>query len=303
MKTEIQLSSFGEVVLNGYKWSPTDDSLLIGTVVIAHGMAEVIERYDDFAAFLNDQGYVVYGLNQRGHGPNTTVYGYLGDDGWEKLKEDYRHLVEHAKNEYTDLPLFAFGHSMGSFVVRYFLRDYNYLVQGVILSGTGSFSKPILKLGALLSAADVKKHGDKHASAFIDKIVFGKNNKKIKAPITEFDWLSRDGVQVKKYIDNPHCGNIHPSSFFKQFFTGLEQIIYNPQAVNFKENCPMFMLSGDADPVGNYGKGVKKAMQYYKENGFIVKIKLYASGRHEMLNEVNREEVFHDIASWLKAQI
>lgn len=303
MKTEIQLASFEELELKGYKWTPTDESMLIGTVVIAHGMAEVIERYEAFAEFLNAQGFVVYGLNQRGHGPHTTVYGYLGENGWEKLKEDYRHLVEYARSEYTHLPLFAFGHSMGSFVVRHFLRDYSYLIQGAILSGTGSFSKPILKLGAWLSARDVAKYGDQHPSEFIDKLVFGKNNKQIKTPLTAFDWLSRDEVQVKMYIENPHCGNIHPSSFFEEFFMGLEQIIYNPQSPNFKENCPIFLISGDADPVGNYGKGVKKAMQYYKSNAFKVKIKLYESGRHEMLNEVNREEVFYDLSNWLKAQI
>lgn len=303
MKTEIQLSSFGELVLNGYKWSPDDDRDLLGTVVIAHGMAEVIERYDDFAEYLNHNGFVVFGVNQRGHGPKTEVYGYLGDNGWEKLVEDYRHLVEYAKNEYSEIPLFVFGHSMGSFVVRHFLRDYSYLIQGVILSGTGHFSKPVLKFGNWLSARDVAKKGDKHPSVLIDKIVFGKNNKKIKTPLTAFDWLSRDVEQVNQYIKNPHCGNIHPSSFFQQFFMGLENILYNPQVANFKENCPMLLISGDADPVGNYGNGVKAAMHDYKSNGFSVQMKLYASGRHEMLNEINRGDVYEDIVNWLKPQI
>lgn len=303
MKTEIQLSSFGECELKGYKWTPAEDVPLLGTVVIAHGMAEVIERYDAFAEFLNNKGFVVYGLNQRGHGPETTVYGYLGENGWEKLKEDYRHLVELARSEYLNLPLFAFGHSMGSFVVRHFLRDYTYLIHGVILSGTGHFPKLVLKLGMLLSKYDVSKNGDKHVSKFIDNLVFGKNNKRIKAPTTEFDWLSRDAEQVKRYIDHPHCGNVHPSSFYEQFFMGLEQILYNPQVANFKESCPMLLISGDADPIGNYGKGVQKSMNYYKDNAFNTKLKLYKAGRHEMLNEINRDEVFNDIANWLIEQI
>lgn len=303
MKNPFSMQSFEELELNGYVWQPLNDERLKGVVVIAHGMAETIERYHAFAEFLTEHGYVVYGINQRGHGPKAEMLGYLGEDGWYKMKEDLKHVVETAKAAHVGVPVFVLGHSMGSFLTRDFLLDYSYLLDGVIISGTGFYPKLQLKLGQWLSKRDIDKHGDRHISNFIDKMAFGKNNKKIKGARTPFDWLSRDRDIVDAYLADPLCGIVHPSSFFYHFFTALERILYNGEFSNFKSQVPMFILSGDMDPVGSYGKGVEKSAEIYKKIGFDTQVKLYKEGRHEMMNETNRTEVFGDIIAWLDAHV
>jgi alpha-beta hydrolase superfamily lysophospholipase len=303
MKNTFSFQSFEELELNGYVWQKVNGEQLKGVVLIVHGMAETIDRYDAFAEYLAKNSYVVFGINQRGHGPNADMLGYLGDNGWYKMREDLKHLVEMVKTEHVDLPVFVIGHSMGSFLTRDFLLDYTYLIDGAILSGTSYFSKLELKLGQWLSNRDIVKHGDRHISKFIDNLAFGKNNKKIKDAKTPFDWLSRDPAIVAEYIADPLCGQVHPSSFFYQFFTALERILYDSEFSNFKSHLPLFILSGDMDPVGLYGKGVETSAEKYKALGFDTQIKLYKEGRHEMLNETNRSEVFRDIVAWLDAHI
>jgi len=303
MKNPFSIHSFEELELSGYVWQPSNANQQRGVVIIAHGMAETIERYDAFAERLTESGYIVYGVNQRGHGSNAEMLGYLGDDGWYKMKEDLKHIVEMAKSMHIGMPVFVFGHSMGSFLTRDFLLDYSYLIDGAIISGTGFYSKFELKMGQWLSNRDINKYGDRHPSKFIDKIAFGKNNKKIKDAKTSFDWLSRDPDKVAAYVADPLCGQVHPSSFFYFFFSALEHILYSGEFSNFKSQLPLFLLSGDMDPVGNYGKGVEMSAESYKALGFDTQIKLYKEGRHEMLNETNRSEVFGDIVAWLDAHV
>ncbi|MDH8678388.1 alpha/beta hydrolase [Fusibacter bizertensis] len=298
MRKDFSIDSFEEITLKGYVWSP-DGTVLKAMVVLAHGMAETIERYDAFANFLSDHGYGIIGVNQRGHGPEAQMLGYLGEKGWSKMKEDLKHIVDYVKNTYDDIPVFIMGHSMGSFLVRDFIISYSYLVDGVILSGTGYPDKISLKLGQWLAAKDVKKHGDKHVSTLIDSIAFKNYNKKIKDAKTSFDWLSSDSTMVQAYIDNPYCGQIHPSSFFLEFSNGLYQLLYHPDYSNFKDGLPMLIFSGEGDPVGNYSKGVNLAAKKYDALKFDVKKILYPEGRHEMLNEVNRKQVFEDVVEWL----
>lgn len=303
MRKPFSIHSFEELELSGYVWQETTDDQVKGVVVIAHGMAETIERYQVFAEQLTKSGYVVYGINQRGHGANAEMLGYLGEDGWYKMKEDLKNVVELVKTVYIGKPVFVFGHSMGSFLTRDFLLDYSYLIDGVILSGTGYYSKLELKLGQWLSKRDIESHGERHISTFIDNIAFGRNNKKIKDAKTPFEWLSRDRNIVNAYLSDPLCGQIHPSSFFYLFFSALEHILYEGAFSNFKTNLPLLLMSGDMDPVGNYGKGVVKSAEKYKDIGFDVQLKLYKEGRHEMLNEINRNEVFGDIIAWLDARV
>ena len=303
MKKSFSINSFEELVLKGIIWEPETAEALKGIVVIAHGMAEIIERYDDFATTLTQNGYIVYGYNQRGHGPDAPLLGYLGEDGWYKLREDYKHVVEFVRSNHADLPVFAMGHSMGSFVVRDFLMDYSYLVHGVILSGTGFYPKITLSFGSWLSNRDVAKHGDRHLSKTIDQLAFRGNNKRIKMPSTAFDWLSRDAEQVKAYVNNPLCGQMHPSSFYKAFFSGLLKLMYQPECNNFKPGLPMLLISGAEDPIGNYGKGVDKTEQFYRTLGYKTEQILFDGGRHEMLNEINKHQVYDTLISWLENQL
>ncbi len=303
MKESVKINTFDTYEQSGTIWRNPDYDNVKGIVIIVHGMAETIERYDAFASFLCNNGYVVYGFNQRGHGPNAEMQGYLGEDGWTKMKEDLKHILLFAKSNHSSVPAFIIGHSMGSFVVRDFLIDYSYLINGVILSGTGFPNRLSLKAGKWVAGRDVKKHGDKHINLSLDRMVFGGYNKKIPANETPFDWLSRDKKIVESYIADDYCGNIHPSSFFLEFSTALERILSTMIFKNMNENLHMLFISGDADPVGDYGKGVEKSAKFYSKLGFNIEKHLYADGRHEMLNEINKDRVYEDILHWINERI
>ena len=303
MRNDFKINSFQELDLYGYTWKKVPEENAKAVIVLVHGMAEHIERYDAFANFLADNGFYIYAINQRGHGPKAEMQGYLGENGWYKMKEDLKKVIETAKAENPSKPIFVFGHSMGSFVTRNFLIENSSLVDAVILSGTGFAPKFLIKAGKWLSGRDVKKYGVKHLSKKIDNIAFGSYTNKIDKPKTSFDWLSRDAEQVAKYINDPYSGNMHPSSFFNDFFNGLLELLYHPEYKNIKKGLPVYLISGDQDPVGSYGQGVIKAAEAYEEIGFKVFKKLYSGGRHEMLNETNRNEVFNDVLSFFNSQI
>lgn len=302
MKISYEFNSFDEVTIKGYKWW-NPELIPDKIVIISHGMAEKIERYDDFAEFLVSSGMVVYGHSHRGHGATAKSIeslGYIGIDGWNRMVDDIKTLVEMAKSEYPHAKIVLFGHSMGSFLVRDFILDHSSLLDGVILSGTGTASKFELGMVKFIAKSEINKNGDFHKSNLLDKMSFGSFNKKIKNPKTKFDWLSTDENQVMKYIDDPYCGQVHTSSFFLYFAKGMEDMLYHREFRNRRSGLPMLLMSGKLDPVGKYGKAVIRAESYYKSNSFNTRLKLYENGRHEMLNEVNRLEVFKDIFEWLK---
>lgn len=303
MRNTLTINSFEEIDLCGYIWQSSVDDQLKGIVILVHGMAEIIERYDAFATFLSDNGYVVYGINQRGHGPNAEMLGYLGENGWYKMKEDIKNILSYSKSMHTDLPIFIIGHSMGSFITRDFLIDYSYLFNGVVLSGTGFPSMLSVKFGKWLAYKDMKKNGLKHINKSIDRLVFGGYNKRIKNPQTPFDWLTNDKEKVAFYVANDYCGKIHPSSFFYEFSAALEIILTTKILNNYKAGLPMLLVSGDHDPVSDYGKGTDKTEHFYEKIGFRVQNKSYPGGRHEMLNELNRQEVYNDILIWLNTNV
>ncbi|MBF4694896.1 alpha/beta fold hydrolase [Fusibacter ferrireducens] len=302
MRYEFEFDSFEDAIVKGYKW--IEDKTPLQIVVLSHGMAETIERYDAFANFLLENDVFVYGHSHRGHGKTAGSLerlGHLGDNGWFKMKEDLRRVVEMAKTEYSDVPIILLGHSMGSFLARDFILDYSYLLDGVILSGTGYMNHFKLKIAQFLAEREGLKIGTHQKSTFMNRMSFGTYNKKIKDHKTDFDWLSRDEKQVQKYINDPYCGEIHPASFFIEFLNNMQRILYTDVFKNQKNNLPMLIFSGVCDPVGEYGKGVKKTYAYYKKNGFLTTLKLYPDGRHEMLNEINREAVYKDILEWLQS--
>ncbi len=301
MKEKFSFNSFDELVIQGYKWR--NDQVEDKVLVISHGMAETIARYEVFANYLLDKGYAVYGIDQRGHGQTAITQeklGCLGEDGWFRMKEDLKQTVDIAKRDYPSASIYVLGHSMGSFLVRDFLIDYSHEIDGVILSGTGYTQKTLLRIGNWMSKRMMNQKGPEYISPFIDRLTFGGYNKKIDNQRTDFDWLTRDNDIVDAYIDDDYCGQVHPVGYFYTFTHNLIRILYKDYEVGtYKSNLPMLILSGDSDPVGDYGKGVHKTKAYYDNHGFDTQMKLYPSGRHEILNELNREEVFMDIDRWI----
>jgi len=302
MKQSFNFSSFEEMTIYGYHWCETTSPKKV--IVLVHGMAETIERYETFASFLVGHGYAVFGYDQRGHGKTATAIdrlGHLGIDGWQRMKYDLKKVVALARETY-DAPIFVFGHSMGSYITRDFMLDFGHDIDGVILSGTGYQSRVLLKMGYYLAYWIGRIKGDDYRSVFIDRLTFGANNRHFKPIRTKFDWISRDTQIVDAYVNDPYCGALHPVGFFKTLSENLYRILYTDFFKHHKTNIPILIFSGMNDPVGEQFKAVKKSAAHYERAGFLVTLKGYPHGRHEMLNEINRDEVFHDILNWLEQQ-
>lgn len=286
-----------------YKWT-SEDVNPKAVVQIAHGMSETAIRYENFAEKLTENGYIVYINDHRGHGLTAKTLdnvGYLAEeDGFTCLVEDMNTFTNIIKEENPDLPIYLFGHSMGSFASQRYIMEYGSNLAGLILSGSNGKHGIVLKVGAFLANSECKKHGRKYRSKILDNLIFGGNNKGFKPAKTDFDWLTRDEKEVQKYIEDPFCGVLFTCGFFYDFIKGLQEIedTYNLKKVPL--NLPIYIMSGDKDPVGKNGKGVIRLRERYINLGVKnVSCKLYKGGRHEMLNEINKEDVMTDIISWL----
>ncbi|WP_027624166.1 alpha/beta hydrolase [Clostridium lundense] len=288
------------------KWLPEEQPKAV--VQIAHGMAERRGRYKRFGEVLTRNGFAVYINDHRGHGEtagNLENLGYIGEgDGFKCMVEDMKELNNVIKEDYTEIPVFLFGHSMGSFLSQKYISLYGNELKGVILSGTNGKAGTILNLGILIANIEMKKHGSKAKSERLNKLSFGNYNKAFKPNRTEFDWLSSDDKEVDKYIEDEYCGTVFTTSFYYYFLKGLKDIHTNEVINNINKSLPIYIFGGSKDPVGNNGKGIVNLYNMYKRNGIRnVKYKVYENGRHEMLNEVNRTDVMEDIVKWLNEQL
>ncbi|NBI06981.1 alpha/beta hydrolase [Senegalia massiliensis] len=285
-----------------YTWNRVNEPK--GVVQIFHGMAEHAARYNDFAKHLNREGYIVYASDHRGHGKTAKGVdnlGNIGEDGFSNIVHDGYIINRMIKKSYSNLPIILLGHSFGSFISQEYIIKYGESIDGLILSGSAKMEGIPIKLGQIISTIQKKIYDDKNKANLIDKASFGNFNKKIKHPISKFSWLTRDEEQVEKYDEDPLCGTIFPIIYYYYFFDGLSKLYIKERLENIPKNLPIFIFSGDKDPVGGYGKQVKKLYETYKDIGIKnVNIKLYPGGRHEMLNEINRKEVYNHITDWIK---
>ncbi len=279
-----------------------------GIVQIAHGIAEHSARYDRFATFLAENGFAVYTNDHLGHGKSLHDESDLGffseNGGWEMAVEDMRKLHDIAAHEFPGVPCFLFGHSMGSFLARTYIIYFRSGLDGVILSGTGQQAKALILGGKLLSSIEIKKNGGKFKSEMLNNIAFGKYNDGFDTPRTISDWISRDEAEVDKYIEDPLCGYIPSAGLFHDMMCGIEFITKARNVQRMNKSLPVYFMSGDADPVGENGKGVLRAYKSFLDAGMKdVAVKLYHEGRHEMLNELNRDEVYRDILNWIEGEL
>ena len=286
-----------------YKWEPENKNP-IGIVQISHGMSETAIRYEYFAKNLTDNGYIVYINDHRGHGLTAKTIDNVGcladSDGFTYLVEDINTLTNIIKEENEDLPIFLFGHSMGAFASQRYIMEYGNNIDGLILSGSNGKHGFILNIAEKIINYEIKKKGRLHRSKALDSLIFGGNNKKFKSPRTEFDWLSRDEKEVDKYIEDPFCGVLFTCGFFYDFIKGLQEIEDKENLKKVPLDLPIYIMSGDKDPIGKNGKGVLRLRDRYIKLGVKdVLCKLYEGGRHEMLNETNKDEVIRDILNWI----
>ncbi|MDR7003047.1 alpha/beta hydrolase [Neobacillus niacini] len=295
-----------DIKIHVSKWEGEERPWAI--VQIAHGMAEHIERYHSFATELVSKNMVVFGNDHRGHGKTGSLNncsGYFADEqGFEKVVEDMFTLTTIIEKEYPDIPIFLFGHSMGSFLSRRYIQLKGDRIAGVILSGTGGDPGIMGKIGRMIASRQMKKMGRKTPSPLLNNLTFGNYNKSFRQNRTEFDWLSRDEREVDLYIEDPNCGGIFSSGFFHDLFGGLETINKATNIGSIPKELPIYLISGSMDPVGGNTKGVLKTYQAHKNAGIIdVSYKFYEDARHEILNEINKDEVVADIIGWIKGHL
>lgn len=267
---------------------------------IAHGMAEHSGRYDAFATYLAEHGFVVCMEDHAGHGKSAVVKGHFADEnGWEFVLSDMKNLMDEVTEEYPGLPVFLMGHSMGSFLSRSYVVRYGQGLSGCVLSGTMG-PNPALFLGRLLAAAQMAVCGKQSRGRLIDKLTMGNSNRRIKNPVNQFAWLSTVDEECIRYSSDPDCGFEFTAAGYADLFSGLQEVNGKNWAARVPQELPILLIAGTDDPVGDYGRGPKIVYKRLKDTGHAVRIKLYPGRRHELLNEGNREEVYRDVRRWLE---
>jgi len=284
-------SSDGKTLIHVNQWTPSERRIL-GVVQIAHGVAEYGARYAPFARFLCGHGFVV------------VANDHLGEkDGWWNVVDDMECLRSRVAKVFPDRPYFLFGHSMGSFLSRTHLIRYPGRLDGCILCGTGHQSPALIAGGKLIADREIRRLGKKAFSARADDLAFGAYNKAFAPTRTRFDWVSASEENVDAYIADPLCGGDTTLGLFRDMLDGLSYITRQSNMDKMDADLPVFFIAGDQDPVGDMGKGVRKAHDCFKKAGIRdLSIKLYHGLRHEILNEASRQYVYRDVLDWLEAR-
>jgi alpha-beta hydrolase superfamily lysophospholipase len=293
--------------LYAYKWHNNSNDLPKAAVQIIHGMSEHAQRYELFAKSLVDAGFIVYANDHRGHGKtagNIKNTGYFADsNGWNIVLENIQQLKTILIKENPGAPIFIFGHSMGSLLLRNFIFKYPENIQGIILSGTSYTSPILIKLGRTIAKIQRFFKGKKYKSRLLDSLSFGNFNKKFKPVKTPFDWLSKDKIEVEKYIKDDYCGFCCSTQFYIDLFNGIQNIQKKLNIKQIPENLPIFIIAGTNDAVGNYTKGTIKVQKLLIEAGLKnVKLKFYNEARHELTNEIIKYQVFKEIIAWIEKE-
>lgn len=270
---------------------------------LCHGMAEHIKRYEEFAQFLYQQGFSVICHNHRGHGENEILGHYANEDGWSKTIEDMIDVQEQTIKD-KERPLFLFAHSMGSFIAQGYAIRYGKRLAGLILSGTNYQHPFMYHAGRMVAKLENWRLAEGSPSLVMDKLSFASFNNHFKPNRTNFDWLSRDPEQVDKYINDPLCGFPCSAETWGQLLTGLIEISQKDKLNKIPHSLPIYLFGGKKDPVGRMGKGIPALEQKLRQTGHDnVCHKLYKEGRHEMLNETCKYDVYQDVAKWIDLQL
>lgn len=279
----------------------------IGVLQIVHGMAEYIDRYDNFAKYMTEHGFNVIGHDHLGHGHSVSDehdYGFFAEENGDKIIiEDMHSVTQYAREKWEELPNFILGHSMGSFCLRQYLTKYSNDVFGAIIMGTGWIPSAAALLGKTIATNTCKSKGSHTVNPLLIKLTLEPYNKPFAPARTNCDWLSRDEKQVDLYVNDKLCGFDFTAGAYKDFFTILEKIAKNRQLIGMRKSLPILITSGSVDPVGGK-KACEKLNAQYKRCGIDdVTLKLWENDRHEILNELDKSDVYRYIYNWLKSKI
>lgn len=299
-------SSDGKTRIHAVEWIPEEEPKAI--LQIAHGVTEYILRYEEFAEYLTNKGILVVGNDHIGHGTSIAENAkpmYFGPEGSFKYAvDDVNTLYKTTKEKYENIPYIILGFSLGSFIVRRFLIDYPDTVDGAILVGTGQIAPIKIKIAKFIAKSEAKKHGEDNPTPMIKSLSFDNYNKLFKPNRTDYDWLCLSKTSLDKYIKDEKRGKELSAGLFREMLSDME---YTGNLENIKKmnkDIPIIFLSGEMDPVGEKGKSVKKAYDYFKKAGIKdVSMKLYKDLRHDILHEDNAEQIYQDILEFINEKV
>ena len=271
-------------------------------VKIAHGMAEHSARYDDFCQFLNSCGYIVVMNDHRGHGLTAAKdsLGYEEGDMWTNNVRDQLAIIDYCRDKYQ-LPIFVMGHSYGSFIAQAVVEEHPD-VAGFVICGSNYIKGISYTLCRIIAGSMCRNKGGRYPAQLIANLSFGMYEKKFPGKNA---WLNRDEAEVKKYNDDPMSGFVCSANFYRSFMNGIRNLYKKEYYAQIDTAKPILVISGSVDPVGEYGKGVKKLIKFYQSKVKVADLTshLYEGARHEILNETCKQEVYQDVADWLNEKL
>ena len=299
-------SGDGKTKLHGIVWEP-DGGEIRAVLQLVHGMAEHIERYHEFAAYLTSNGIAVIGHDHLGHGQSMTDKKELGffaeKDGHRITLEDIYRVTCFGKERFDGKPWFVLGHSMGSFMVRRYLTDHSDELSGAIVMGTGQIPAALASAGKMVAGLIKAVKGDHYRSGLLLGLSTGGYNKVFEPARTSADWLSRNEENCDRYVADELCGFTFTTAAYRDFFTVLGELAAGKGYDRIRRDLPILLNAGEKDPVGG-AKAVPKVYDQYKTMGMKdVTLKLYPEDRHEILNELDREKVYEDILTWMGSKL
>lgn len=296
------LSSNGKNMVSYQVYIPGGTPL--GIVQISHGMAEHFGRYKVFAEFLTENGFLVCGNDHLGHGETAAAFedfGYFGEkNGWVNMVDDLNILTMRMKDQHGNLPYFLAGHSMGSLLTRAYISCYGKELSGAIIIGTSgknSSAKTAMPLVDLIG----KTKGERYRSRFLYSIAFGNYNKKYEKGSRKLAWMTRDNQVLDSFKSDPKCNFIFTVSGFRDLMKLVVYVSRQDWSAEVPKELPIILLSGDMDPVGDFGEGIRHVFKQLQLSGVKdLSLRLYPGFRHEILNEPGKEKIYQDILNWLR---
>ena len=297
-------SKDGNTEIHTIEWKP--DKEVKAVLQLCHGMVEYIERYDEFAQFLCDKGYYVVGNDHLGHGKSVQAkseYGFFNEKyGNVCVLGDIHTLRQRTAKKYPDVPYFMLGHSMGSSLLRQYIEMYGNGLAGVVLMGAvEDHSKAALLFGKRLCRIMAAFRGWHYRSKLVDDLAIGGYNKKFKPARTQADWITSDYERLEKYATDPLCTFRFTVNAYYNMFLGMINMQRKESVYMIPKGLPVLFVSGAEDPVGGFGKGVRKIYEKYRAAGIQdVALRLYTGDRHEILNETDRQQVYEDLLGWFE---
>ena len=289
------------------EWKPVGEVRAV--LQICHGMVEYIRRYDEFAQFLCGEGYYVVGNDHLGHGKSIQAkseYGFFNEKyGNACVLGDMHTLRQRTEKKYPGVPYFMLGHSMGSSLLRQYIQMYGNGLSGAVLMGTvADHKKAALLFGKRLCRVMAAFRGWHYRSKMVDNLVLGAYNKKFKPARTRADWITSDNENLDMYVADPLCSFMSTVNAYYNVFSGMIGIQRKESVYMIPKGLPVLFVSGADDPVGEFGKGVRKIYEKYRAAGIRdVTLRLYTGDRHEILNETDRDQVYKDLLGWFEKHI